>query len=203
MKIDDKTYSLSEKNYLKEESIKKQIIIGHTGIDKMRHFKKWSTRLNGKYQKTAQFTIDINGNIYQHFDPIYSSNILENIELDKKSIVILLENDGWLIKDSEKNQYINWIGNIYNRPDDVFEKRWRGYLYWAPYNKKQVESTIFLTKKLCDEFYIPKSVISHNTKIENFDQFDGVLYRSNINKNYTDLNPSWNFETFKTNIEKI
>jgi hypothetical protein len=202
MKIDDKKYKLGEDNYTNVETIKKQIVIGHTSTSKMRHFDKWSNRLNGKYKKTAHFTIDINGNVYKHFDPTYFSETFGDIELDKKSIVILLENDGWLIKDSKKNEFINWIGHIYNKPDLVVEKRWRGYFYWAPYSTEQVNAALNLVNQLCEEFYIPKFVVPHNTKIEELDNFNGVLYKSNIEKHYTDLSPAWNCEDFKHKLEK-
>jgi hypothetical protein len=76
MRIDEKSYCLSDDNYMKFETIKKQIVIGHTGTNKMRHIEKWKNRLNGKYKKTAAFTIDTNGKVYKHFDPIYFSEIL-------------------------------------------------------------------------------------------------------------------------------
>jgi len=201
MKIDIKKYSLPENNYINVETIKKQIIIGHTGTNKMRHYQKWTNRLNGKYKRTAAFTIDAAGKVYRHFDPIYFSDFLGNLELDKKSIVILLENEGWLAKEGDKNEFINWIGHIYNNPDEVIEKRWRGYLHWAPYAKEQVNATINLVSELCDEFFIPKFAIPHNTKIENIDEFNGVLYRSNLEKHYTDLSPAWNCENFKHKLE--
>jgi hypothetical protein len=201
MVIDIKKYSLPENNFINCETIKKQIVIGHTSTNSMKHYTKWLNRLNGRYTKTAQYTIDINGKIYQHFDPIFTSNILKNTELDKKSIVILLENDGWLVKDFEKNEFINWYGDIYNITEPVVEKRWRGYLNWAPYTNKQFNSAVWLSNKLCDDFYIKKFAIPHNTKIENHDDFSGVLYRGNLDKDYTDLSPAWNFENFKYKLE--
>lgn len=201
MIIDENKYKLSVKNYIETETIKRQIIIGHTGVGQESLAHKWANRLNGKYTKTAAFTIDKLGNIYKHFDPLYCSNILGNVEQDKKSIVILLENEGWLVKDSEKNSYINWVGHIYNKPEDIFEKKWRNYSYWAPYTKEQFESTLKLVDKLCDEFYIPKIAVPHNTKIDILDTFSGVLYKSNIEKHYTDLSPAWKFEEFKYKLE--
>lgn len=202
MKIDNKTYLLPEDNFSKIETIKKQIVIGHTFSKSMRHFNAWTHRMGGKYKKTASFTIDFDGNIYKHFDPTFFSEILSNLEFNKKSIVILLENDGWLIKDEEKNRFIDWVGHIYNKPELVVEKRWRGYSYWAPYTNKQFNSTLKLVNKLCEEFYIPKFVVPHNTKIEDLDNFNGVLYKSNLEKHYTDLSPAWNFEEFKSKLEK-
>jgi len=203
MKINKTKYELLDKNFIKEETIKKQIVIAHTGTNKMKHFIKWTNRLNGTYTKTAAFTIDFSGNIYQHFDPIYFSNILGNLEMDKKSIVILLENEGWLVKNDEKKCFINWIGHIYNKSENVIERKWRGYSYWAPYTIVQLNSAVQLANKLCEEFSIDKFAISHNTKIENLDDFKGVLYRSNLEKNYTDLSPAWSCEQFKNKFEQL
>jgi hypothetical protein len=197
MKIDEKRYILPEDNYIKAPTIKKQIIIGHTSTSKMRHFDKWTNRMNGNYKKTAPYTIDNNGNVFNHFEPIYFSEIFGNLELDKKSIVILLENEGWLVKDAEKNRFINWIGHIYNKPELVIERKWRGQTYWAPYSDKQVNATIQLVGNICDEFNIDRFAIPHNTKIDDFNTFNGVIYRSNINKNYIDLSPALSCENFK------
>lgn len=201
MILDEKTYLLPDSNYIKAETIKKQIIIGHTSSLDMLHHTKWINRLNGNYKKTAAFSIDKDGVVFNHFDPIFFSNFTENLETDKKSIVILLENEGWLIKNNEKNEYINWIGYIYNKPDLVVEKRWRGYTYWAPYTPQQFNSAVELANKLCDEFFIPNIAIPHNTKVDKLDSFQGVLYNSNFEKLFTDLSPAWNCEEFKYKFE--
>jgi hypothetical protein len=203
MNIDKTTYKLSENNYFNEETIKHQIVIGHTSTHDMKHVIKWKNRLNGKYKKTAAFTIDINGKVFNHFDPSFFSGFLENLELDKKSIIILLENDGSLIKDTENNQFINWIGHIYNKPELVIEKRWRNYQYWAPYSESQVKTAVELVRSLCKEFYIPIFAVPHNTKLDNVDGFEGILYKSNLEKHYTDLSPAWNCEIFKNKLENI
>ena len=106
MILDEKKYVLSENNYIREETNKTQIVIGHTFNDQMRHFIGWQNRYNGKYKKTAAFTIDAAGLIYRHFDPIFKSNFFELEDLNNKSIIILLENYGWLEKDVEKKEYI-------------------------------------------------------------------------------------------------
>ena len=199
--IDVNTYQLSESNFFNEQTIKKQIIITHSSSNGMQHTIKWRNRMNGRYKKTAPFTITQEGLIYQHFDPIYFSEVFGNLEQDKKNIVILLENEGWLIKDEKKSQFINWSGHIYNRPESVYEKKWRGYSYWAPYTDAQFESTIFLVNKLCEDFYIKKNVTPHNIKIDNIDGFEGILYRSNFEKHYTDLSPAWEYEKFKHKLE--
>lgn len=202
MVIDSKTYELEENNYIPVECIKTQIILGDTFNHNMRHYKSWKNRYNGSYKKTAPFTIATDGTIYKHFDPKYQSRYFGELERDAKSILILLENDGWLTKDLEKNRYNTWIGDIYNRSELVFKKKWRLFEYWSPYTREQFESAVVLVKSLCDDFYIPTQVMSHNTKVDNLTEFNGVLYKSNFEKHFTDLNPSWRFDEFKNKIEE-
>lgn len=201
MIIDDTTFKLPEDNFVKDETYKKHIILAHTFNHDMRHYIGWLHRYNGKYKKTAAFTIDAAGFIYKHFNPKYYSRYFNDKEFDKKVIVILLENDGWLTKNEDKNEFITWNGDIYNQPDEVIEKKWRGYSYWTPYTKQQLNSAQALVKDLCDEFNIPKSSVAHNTAIDKLVDYEPIIYRSNINRNFTDLSPAWDCEMFKTNIE--
>jgi uncharacterized UPF0160 family protein len=200
--IDNKSFKLPAKSYISTETGKSQIILAHTFNHDMRHFNGWLHRNNGNYKKTASYTISQSGIIYEHFDPKYYSRFFKNYEQNLKSVVILIENDGWLIKDSEKNQFLTWIGDIYKEPTKVVEKRWRGFNYWSSYTDKQFESAIDLVKLLCDRFCIPLNAISHNTKVEGLNDYNGVLYKSNLEKHYTDLSPSWNSELFKTKLEE-
>jgi hypothetical protein len=201
MVIDDKTYQLEEKNYIPIECIKKQIVIGHTNNREMKHFVGWQKRHNGQHKKTAAFTIDAAGVVYQHFDPKYQSKYFDKLEQNTKSIIILLENDGWLTRKSVNDVFYNWKGDIYN--GTVVGKLWRGYKMWAQYNDKQVESCVELVNKLCDEFFIPNIAMSHNTKIDDLSDFQGIVYKSNIEKYYNDLSPAWNCEEFKNKLEQI
>ena len=203
MIINDTDYALADKNYMPIECMKTQIVLASTLNHDMKHVIGWQHRHNGNYKKTAAFTIDAAGVVYKHFEPKYHSKFFGNLELDTKTIVVLLENDGWLNKDEEKNEFITWTGDIYNKPDEVFEKRWRSYRYWSPYTQAQFESAIELVRSLCDEFYIPLNAIGHNTKIDTLSDYHGVIYRSNFDKHYTDLNPSWDCAEFKNKLEQI
>jgi N-acetyl-anhydromuramyl-L-alanine amidase AmpD len=203
MSINVEDFKLPTDNYSLIECDKKQIVIGNTFNHDMRHVIGWLHRYNGKYKKTAPYTIAKDGSIYEHFNPIYQSKYFNDSNLDNKSIVILLENDGWLISDAEKNNFISWLGDIYNEPEKVFVKKWRGYSYWCPYTKEQMNSTIKLVNQLCEKFSIPKVSVNHNTKIDGLDNYEGIIYKSNLEKYYNDLNPSWDFEKFKEKIEKI
>jgi N-acetyl-anhydromuramyl-L-alanine amidase AmpD len=113
--------------------------------------------------------------------------------------VICLENLGWLEKKPLTTYHINWKGSIYNQ--QVYEKKWRDFFFWEPYTTSQIEKTAELCGHLINEFRIKKNCVSHNTKIDGVENFEGIVSRSNFNGKYTDLNPSFNFETFTKLIE--
>lgn len=201
MIVDTKSFKLSADNYVSIETNKTKIILGHTNNHDMKHFIGWQKRLNGKYKKTAQYTISSNGSVYEHFNPKYSSKYFKYHDLNSKSIIVLLENDGYLTKESGTEGFITWLSDIYKEENDVFEKKWRNLIYWSPYSQEQLDSAIKLIHKLCEDFNIPKVTVNHNTKINELGDFSGVLYKANLEKFYTDLNPSWDFEVFKSKLE--
>lgn len=194
-------FKLPEKNYIPIESSKKRIVIGNSFSVNMNHYIGWVTRLNGNFKRTANYTIELNGNVHEHFSPKYYSNYLNDNKLDNTIISIVLENEGWLNKDLfNENKYINYVGHIYNR-EEVVEKRWRNFKFWAPYTYEQMESLTKLVKQLCNDFNIPLNVVSHNTGFKDANKYEGVLYRSNFEKYYTDISPTWDFTMFKNKIE--
>jgi N-acetyl-anhydromuramyl-L-alanine amidase AmpD len=202
MVIDETTYTLPKKNFLVTKTPKTKIILANTFTKDMKHVKGWLHRYNGYYKNTAPFTISKDGKVYKHYEPMYSNKLLKNNELNLNSIIILLENEGWLLKNLDKNEFITWLGDIYDETDKIVEKRWRGHNYWVPYTDEQLNSAVKLSKMLCYEYNIPLFAIGHNTKIENIMNQKGVFYKSNIEKHYVDLNPSWDFYKFKEKLEE-
>jgi len=202
MNIDNKTYKLDEKNYYKKEFPKYQIVLGNSFSDSLHHLKRWKYRLGGEYKRTATYTIDRKGNVFQHYDPKHYSDFINNKMVDKKIISIMIENQGWLLKDLLKDKYIDWVGNIYKRRAKVIEKRWRGFLYWDSYTSQQFSSAIELVSFLCEKYDIPFKCVGHNTFIDGMEYFEGITYRSNYYKEMTDLSPAWDFNKFKNKIEK-
>lgn len=199
MVIDEQTYRLEEKQYIPIECIKKQIVIGNTWNNNMRHVIGWNKRNNGQYKKTAAFTIDAAGVVYKHFEPTYQSKYFSTLEQNTKSIVILLENEGWVTRNLPDERFYNWKGNIYN--GIVVGKVWKGQNKWAAYTQEQMDVCVELVDSLCDEFFIPKTVIGHNTKIEDTSGYNGVLYKSNLEKHFYDVSPAWNCQEFKNKLE--
>ncbi len=201
MTINSTTYKLSEKNYYISNFEKKQIVIGHSFSGDMSFINGWLKRLGGEYKKVTPYTIDLDGKVYEHYPPNNHSDYIGYDPHDKKIIPITLVNEGWLLKDCINNKFLDWKGHIYNREDKVVERRWRNHTHWSPYSEKQMNSLIKLIKKLCNDFNIQKKVIGHNTQVHYIDKFEGIVFKSNYNKNVTDLSPSFDYNKLKQTIE--
>ena len=178
---------------------KKQILLSHTSRDGGEYVTSLKTRHNGKYTKVPHYLIRKDGRVFQLLDPENYSNYLKDYNNQKQTIVIALENLGWLKKNPLNASYINWIGNIYS--EGVYERKWRGHFFWDPYTDSQMESLQELCLDLCDRFEIPKTCIGHNVKVDNVEFYEGIVTRSNFTSNVTDLSPAFNYEEFLKVLE--
>lgn len=202
MVINKKDFKLGDKSFIKEVHPKKIIVIGNTMSNGMNHFKHWLSKINGKYQKTAAFTVTLDGKIYQHYDPKYYSRFSGAGLFDRNSIPIALENEGWVTKDFQEQMYVNWAGEKYDRPDELIEKSWRGRLRWAPYSQKQMDSLVYLCENMIKTFDIPRFVCPNNVKVNDFTKKKGIYYRSNYLKTSLDVSPAFDIKYLKDKIEE-
>lgn len=173
---------------------KKQIILCHTSREVEEYLTSLKFRYNGNYSKIPNYVITRRGIVKQLLGDISYSNYFSDENINRNSIIVSLENLGWLEKKPLTNHYINWNGSIYN--EQVYEKKWRDFFFWQPYTNSQLKATADLCNQLIEIFQIDKKCIGHNTKVEGIQRFDGVVTRSNFDTMYTDLNPSFNFENF-------
>ena len=178
---------------------KKQIILSHTSREVEEYLTSLKFRYNEKYDKIPNFVITRYGKILQLLPESGHSNFFKVENINRNGVIVSLENLGWLEKKPLSSHYINWKGSIYN--EKVYEKKWRDYFFWQPYTKNQIESLVTLCKKLTEDLHIEKRCIGHNTKVEGVEQYEGILCRSNYETFYTDLNPSFSFETFEKLLE--
>ena len=173
---------------------KKQIILTNTSRNVKDYLQSLKYRYNGKYDKIPNYIVTREGKILQLLDNDEYGKYNGDPKIDQNSIVISLENLGWLEKEPLKNSHINWIGDIYNQK--VFERKWRDYFFWQPY----LENQLILTAKLCVEITknsnIPLKSVEHNTKINGIEKFEGIVTRSNFDSDFTDVTPAFNFEFF-------
>jgi N-acetyl-anhydromuramyl-L-alanine amidase AmpD len=178
---------------------KKQIILCHTSRDIEEYLVSLKFRYNSNYDKIPNYIITKNGKVLQLIPNEGYTNFFNDDTINKNGIVVCLENLGWVEKKPLTNYHINWKGSIYNQ--EVYEKKWRDYFFWEPYTDSQIKSTAELCNNLIETLKINRSCVGHNTKIEGIKNFQGIVSRSNFNGKYTDLNPSFNFETFTKLIE--
>ena len=178
---------------------KSQIILIHTSRNVENYLQSLKYRYNGKFKKIPNYIITKNGKVLQLLNNNEYSEIFPKESIDKNSIVICLENLGWLQKEPLKDYYVNWIGDIYK--GKAFEKKWRDYFFWDPYTEEQITSTVELIKKLFEETGIKKNIIGHNTKINGVEKYEGVTTRSNYDSIFTDVNPSFSFENFIKEVD--
>lgn len=196
-----KNSQLTKDNYHRGEHKKTQIVVGNSYSTNMSHLTKWKTRLNGKYKKTAAYSITLDGTIHLHYNPKYYSEFIGIDGVDRHIIPVVLENEGWLMKDINQNKFVDWIGDIYNRDSEPIKSRWRGHEYWAPYTEAQENALVQLCEYLCTRFNIKRQTLKHNTKVESIDNFSGVVFRANYDKFFSDISPAFDFLRFKNKLE--
>jgi N-acetyl-anhydromuramyl-L-alanine amidase AmpD len=178
---------------------KKQIILCHTSREVGEYLTSLEFRYSSGYGKIPNYLVDRSGKVYKLLDDEEYGKIFEVENINRNSIIICLENLGWLEKKPLSNDYINWIGNIYN--GEIYQKKWRDYIFWQPYTEQQIDNTVELCKELLKTHKIPDFVVTHNTKLENVDRIRGIVSRSNFDTYHTDLNPSFDFENFQKKIK--
>lgn len=173
---------------------KTQIILCHTSREVEEYLASLKFRYNSKYDKIPNYVVTREGKVLQLLSDQGFGNFFDDHITNKLSIFVMLENLGWLEKKPLTNHYINWKGSIYN--EQVYEKKWRDFYFWQPYTPQQIKMSAELCKHLTETLQIEKTCVGHNTKVDGIENFEGICTRSNYDSNYTDLNPSFNFETF-------
>ena len=151
-------------------------------------------RFGGKPIRLPHYIISRDGRILKLIDEELNGYFTNNDRINAKSIVVCLENLGWLEKEPLKQHHINWIGNIYK--EKVFDRKWRDYFFWHPYTEIQIEKTAELCLELMEKYKIEKNFIGHNTKVKGVESYIGIITRSNFDEFATDLSPAFNFEKF-------
>lgn len=179
---------------LGKQKKKSQIILTHTGRSIENYLASLSFRYNGKFNRIPNYVIGKNGQILQLLNNIEHTNYFKQPNTNRNGIIICLENLGWLEKKQLTNYHINWKGSIYNQ--EVYEKKWRDFFFWEPYSEEQVNSTAELCLHLTEILKIKKNCVGHNTRIDGVEHFEGIVSKSNFDSRFTDLNPSFNFDTF-------
>ena len=185
--------NLIQTNFKKEDK-KNQIVLCHTSRTLFDYMVSIKFRFGGKPIRLPHYIISRDGRILKLIDEELNGYFTNNDRINTKSIVVCLENLGWLEKEPLKQHHINWIGNIYK--EKVFDRKWRDYFFWHPYTEIQIEKTAELCLELMEKYKIEKNFIGHNTKVKGVESYMGIITRSNFDEFATDLSPAFNFEKF-------
>jgi len=192
--IDKDKYSISENNRHKTQIAKTQIVLGCSLRKDSNHITRLQHKEYGKTKKWNTYTISRNGNIYEHFDPKYHSDFMNNKEINMKIISIIIENMGCLFKTPD-DKYINWLHEVCDE-ENVVERQLSNYCFWERITDEQLISTAELCKILCDKFSIPKKLIEFNHYHKDINKFRGIVFRSNYIEDSSDINPLFDIMRF-------
>ena len=178
---------------------KTKIVLCHTSREVGEYLTSLKFRSNGKYDKIPHYVITKEGKVLQLLPDNGYTNYFTDETLNKTSVLVCLENLGWLEKKPLTNYYINWKGSIYKQ--QVYEKKWRDFFFWEPYTSSQLQAAAGLCLQIAESLQIEKRCIGHNVKVDGLKNFDGILTKSNLDTKYTDLSPSFDFAAFTKYIE--
>jgi len=178
---------------------KHQIILTHTSRNINDYLQSLKFRFNGDFKRIPNYIITREGKIIQLLGNTEHSEYFKDPNINRNSIIISLENLGWLQKEPLTDHYINWIGDIYK--GEVFKKKWRDYFFWQPYTETQIKNLGLLCKELFEVSNIKPQIIEHNTKINGIEKYCGVVTKSNFSTDYTDVSPAFEFNELLKNIE--
>jgi len=184
---------------LGKQKKKRQIILCHTSREVEEYLASLKFRYNGDYDRMPNYVVTRTGKVLQLLGDSSYTNYFSEENVNRNAIIVSLENLGWLEKKPLTNYYINWKGSIYNQ--QVYERKWRDFFFWQPYTTSQIETTAELCNQLIESQSLERKFIGHNTKVDGVSRYGGIVSRSNFDSNYTDLNPSFNFEMFTKIIE--
>lgn len=197
----NKTKKVDPTNLVLSKCKKKQIILAHTGSNLDDYFSKLFNRYNKKYDKAAAYVIALDGTVYELFDPSYYTHFMEDDSIDKMAITVLLENVGWLYKDARDNTFYDWKNHPYY--GEIKEVDWRNKKFWADYTSEQMKSIFEILPMLCTKYKIPYNFIGDNITTHKPKSFNGIINRSNYNKNNYDLSPAFDFNKLNNYINKL
>lgn len=182
-----------------KQSKKNKIILVNTFRGVREYLISLKYRHNGEYTKIPNYIICKNGTVIKLLENQESGKFFKDDILNRNSIVIAIENLGWLEKNNEDGTNINWFGYIYK--GDPYYKKWRDYDYWDNYTDEQLISLSKVCAFICNKMNIYKKFIGHNIKKDIANKFNGILTRSNLSTIYTDVSPSFDIKKFEKLLE--
>lgn len=197
--IDHRTHKVTNDNYYNSSHKKNQIIISFSLRKDSFHINRLKHKEYGKSKKWNTYTITREGLIYEHYNSKYYSDFIGIKDIDKKSISIVLENMGTLIK-NERGEYVNFLDEVCPKKN-IIEKNWMGQKYWEFFPEEQIESTINLCKNLCKKHNIPNKIIDFHHYHVDISKFKGIALKTNFFNDSYHINPLFDLIKFSEELK--
>lgn len=183
MKIDKTTFRAKPGFFSNKKTKKTQIILGDTYRSKY-YIESLDCLTHQDKTKIPHYLISRNGLVYEFISPEYGSDFNNS----NKTINILFDN-------ANSVSYIDDYVDSFNIPvpNPVKEFKWKGIDLFEEYTNEQYKSCSDLILYLCDKFKIKKEILGHNMFDKDSELFEGIICRSNLNKEQYDVNPLFDF----------
>lgn len=202
---------LNSGQYVDEVYPKRYIALHHTAGESAESSIHW---WNQQPQRIGTaYVVDSNGDVYETFDPdkwAFHLGVKGYSFLDKVSVGIELSSPGGLIKNGDSFHKYGRIADstVYN--GEVFDcgYSWRGYRYFAAYDKLQIQSAIRLINYLLCRYKINPVLLDNvddvvsNKKSLKADFYSGIFSHSAVRADKTDLHPGFPYEQLKVMLGK-
>lgn len=201
--IDTTKFKLPEGQYVKEETKKDLLVLHFTaGGSAASAFNTWK---NDKDRVATAFILDVDGTIYQTFDPKYYAFHLGfkgSWKNDQRSIAIEIANFGPLKKDGEKlYSWPNNYKNFYCNASEAYKytnRSFRGFDYFAAFTESQIKKIGGLVEHITTTYNIPKVLppVEYREKYDPtyFSNWTGIASHQNYRPDKLDIGPAFNFD---------
>lgn len=203
LKIDSTTHKLYSGQYVEEVYKKDKIVLHFTaGTSAAAAVDYWNST---KERVATAFVLDLDGTVYQTFDPKYFAwhlGLKGTSDQDKSSVGIEIVNIGPL--KAVGDTLMSWPNNYRQRfclkseTHKYVQSKFRGFEYWAAYTPAQLDAIGPLVEHICSIFGIPK-VIPPPERREIFDptffsKFNGIVSHQNFRSDKTDVGPAFQWD---------
>jgi len=186
--INKKEFKVGVDLFVKTVTSKKRVIL----TDSLRGSIKESFDFYKIKKHIPHYSIDRNGVIYQHINPLYYNEYYTDKKINTDSIIISMVNCSWVTYKNSDNKYYNWDFEEVEI-NDVVEISWNNNRYWQTYTTLQTQSLVELCKMLNETHNINLNAIFDNIYTPSCSLFSGVICESNLYKWSNSLNPTFDF----------
>lgn len=211
--IDRVSMRLGPGQYMQQETAKRQIVLHFTAGSTARGaFDSW---VRDSRTVATAFIVDLNGTIYETFDPRYwafALGVKGGLARPSEQAAIQIEIVGWGPLKRVGGALYSWPKNWGNRYCGVEEtskyvrKPFRGIDYFSDYPSVQFEAVAALCRYLCQRFEIPADIPPADFRgvcnVSRANLFRGVVAHENYRQDKWDVGPAWDWARFEQLIRR-